>query len=196
MDKAQLVEIANTEMPFGKYKGRRLIDVPEEYLLWFARKDQFPAGHLGELMALTLLIKTEGLSDLVQPPEESALGFGRVGLFLSETRIGLLLVAPRQHRADHQLDLVEDHQRQHHDAEDGGREENIGHRNAVGRALFEPQKTMVISSALLKPQRRATKTLTAMTMASSTRLTTTINSSDPRPTLCQMPFTTASLKAE
>lgn len=37
MDKAQLVEIANTEMPFGKYKGRRLIDVPEEYLLWFAR---------------------------------------------------------------------------------------------------------------------------------------------------------------
>lgn len=28
MDKAQLVEIANTEMPFGKYKGRRLIDVP------------------------------------------------------------------------------------------------------------------------------------------------------------------------
>ncbi len=39
MDKAQLVEIANTEMPFGKYKGRRLIDVPEEYLLWFARKD-------------------------------------------------------------------------------------------------------------------------------------------------------------
>ncbi|EMW0871502.1 hypothetical protein CI665_007070 [Klebsiella quasipneumoniae subsp. similipneumoniae] len=67
MDKAQLFEIANTEMPFGKYKGRRLIDVPEEYLLWFARKDQFPAGNLGELMALTLLIKSEGLSELVQP---------------------------------------------------------------------------------------------------------------------------------
>jgi uncharacterized protein (DUF3820 family) len=31
VDKEQLVEIANTEMPFGKYKGRRLIDVPEEY---------------------------------------------------------------------------------------------------------------------------------------------------------------------
>ena len=67
MDKDQLIEIANTEMPFGKYKGRRLIDVPEEYLLWFARKDQFPAGHLGELMALTLLIKTEGLTSLVEP---------------------------------------------------------------------------------------------------------------------------------
>lgn len=67
MEKEQLVEIANTVMPFGKYQGRRLIDVPEEYLLWFARKDQFPAGKLGELMAVTLLIKTEGLTQLVQP---------------------------------------------------------------------------------------------------------------------------------
>ncbi|AGN85120.1 MULTISPECIES: DUF3820 family protein [Enterobacteriaceae] len=67
MEKEQLVEIANTLMPFGKYQGRRLIDLPEEYLLWFARKDSFPAGRLGELMQITLLIKTEGLSHLVQP---------------------------------------------------------------------------------------------------------------------------------
>ena len=67
MEKEQLVEIANTEMPFGKYKGRRLIDLPEEYLLWFARKDEFPTGRLGELMAITLLIETEGLTQLVQP---------------------------------------------------------------------------------------------------------------------------------
>ena len=67
MEKEQLVEIANTEMPFGKYKGRRLIDLPEEYLLWFARKDEFPAGRLGELMAIALLIKTEGRTQLVQP---------------------------------------------------------------------------------------------------------------------------------
>ena len=64
MEKEQLIEIANTIMPFGKYKGRRLIDLPEEYLLWFARKD---AGKLGELMQITLLIKTEGLTQLVQP---------------------------------------------------------------------------------------------------------------------------------
>ncbi len=44
MDKAQLIEIANTEMPFGKYKGRRLIDLPEEYLLWFARRMNFLPG--------------------------------------------------------------------------------------------------------------------------------------------------------
>ncbi|EEC9009471.1 DUF3820 family protein [Escherichia coli] len=91
MEKEQLIEIANTIMPFGKYKGRRLIDLPEEYLLWFARKDEFPAGKLGELMQITLLIKTEGLTQLVQPlklkadasgadatgpaPEASALSF-------------------------------------------------------------------------------------------------------------------------
>ena len=45
----------------------RLIDLPEEYLLWFARKDEFPAGKLGELMQITLLIKIEGLTQLVQP---------------------------------------------------------------------------------------------------------------------------------
>jgi len=71
MEKEQLIAIANTEMPFGKYKGRRLIDLPEEYLLWFARKDEFPPGKLGELMAVernvTLLIKSEGLGHLVQP---------------------------------------------------------------------------------------------------------------------------------
>ena len=59
MEKEQLIEIANTIMP--------LIDLPEEYLLWFARKDEFPAGKLGELMQITLLIKTEGLTQLVQP---------------------------------------------------------------------------------------------------------------------------------
>ncbi|THD33440.1 DUF3820 family protein [Pantoea sp. R102] len=71
MDKQQLVEIANTAMPFGKYKGRMLIDVPEEYLLWFARKNEFPAGKLGELMQLTLAIKIEGLQDLVKPLRRS-----------------------------------------------------------------------------------------------------------------------------
>ncbi|HBZ17025.1 DUF3820 family protein [Candidatus Pantoea floridensis] len=71
MDKQQLVEIANTVMPFGKYKGRVLIDVPEEYLLWFARKDEFPAGKLGDLMQLTLVIKSEGLEGLVKPLKRS-----------------------------------------------------------------------------------------------------------------------------
>ncbi|ADM99844.1 MULTISPECIES: DUF3820 family protein [Dickeya] len=67
MEKADLLAIANTPMPFGKYKGRMLIDLPEEYLLWFARKGEFPAGRLGELMQITLAIKMEGLQGLVKP---------------------------------------------------------------------------------------------------------------------------------
>ena len=67
MNPEKLQLLVTREMPFGKYKGRRLIDLPEEYLLWFARKDEFPAGKLGELMQITLLIKTEGLTQLVQP---------------------------------------------------------------------------------------------------------------------------------
>jgi len=67
MEKEHLIEIANTVMPFGKYQGRVLIDLPEEYLLWFARKGEFPQGHLGELMELTLAIKVEGLEGLVKP---------------------------------------------------------------------------------------------------------------------------------
>lgn len=67
MEKEDLIDIANMAMPFGKYQGRRLIDLPEEYLLWFARKESFPKGRLGELMQMTLAIKVEGLQGLVKP---------------------------------------------------------------------------------------------------------------------------------
>ncbi|ACT05681.1 conserved hypothetical protein [Dickeya chrysanthemi Ech1591] len=72
MEKEDLLAIANTPMPFGKYKGRMLIDLPEEYLLWFARKGEFPAGRLGELMQVTLAIKMEGLQGLVKPLRRSS----------------------------------------------------------------------------------------------------------------------------
>ncbi|WP_445356759.1 DUF3820 family protein [Microbulbifer sp. ANSA002] len=65
-EKQQLIDIAQTSMPFGKYAGRVLIDLPEEYLLWFAKKG-FPTGKLGQLMALTLEIKIEGLEGLIAP---------------------------------------------------------------------------------------------------------------------------------
>lgn len=67
LDSEVLAELASTEMPFGKYRGRLLMALPEDYLLWFARKDNFPPGRLGELMTLALVIKTEGLEPLVQP---------------------------------------------------------------------------------------------------------------------------------
>ena len=65
-DKQDLLDIARTEMPFGKYAGRVLIDLPEPYLLWFRQKG-FPAGRLGQLLALTLEIKTEGLEGVIRP---------------------------------------------------------------------------------------------------------------------------------
>ncbi|SFN13203.1 hypothetical protein SAMN05216516_102515 [Izhakiella capsodis] len=67
MEKESLLKIANTAMPFGKYKGYMLIDLPEPYLLWFARKGEFPSGPLGELMQMTLAIKIEGLEGLIKP---------------------------------------------------------------------------------------------------------------------------------
>jgi len=66
LEKQHLIAVANTEMPFGKYQGRMLIDLPEEYLLWF-RKKGMPPGKLGQLMELTLELKIEGLDKLVKP---------------------------------------------------------------------------------------------------------------------------------
>lgn len=64
--KEDLVSIANDIMPFGKYQGRRLIDLPEPYLLWFAGKG-FPKGRLGKLLTLVLEIKVNGLTELITP---------------------------------------------------------------------------------------------------------------------------------
>jgi len=62
----QLIKVANTRMPFGKYEGRRLMDLPEDYLVWFSKKG-FPEGQLGELLALALIIDTEELKHLLRP---------------------------------------------------------------------------------------------------------------------------------
>lgn len=69
IEKNHLIQLANTTMPFGKYAGRVIIDLPEEYLLWFAHKG-FPDGQLGELLALALEIKVNGQEDLLNPLRE------------------------------------------------------------------------------------------------------------------------------
>jgi hypothetical protein len=53
-------------MPFGKYKGRLLIDLPEPYVVWFANQG-FPKGELGEMLATLYEIKANGLEGVVRP---------------------------------------------------------------------------------------------------------------------------------
>ena len=53
-------------MPYGKYKGRVIADLPGHYLNWFARGG-FPTGDLGRLLALMQTIDTNGLSNLLTP---------------------------------------------------------------------------------------------------------------------------------
>ena len=60
-----LLEILKTEMPFGKYKGAKLIDLPQNYLNWFAQKG-FPKGKLGMQLNLVHEIKLNGLEEIVR----------------------------------------------------------------------------------------------------------------------------------
>lgn len=63
----QSLELLMTRsMPFGKYQGRIIADLPGDYLAWFARKG-FPTGELGELLALMHEVDHNGLSDLLVP---------------------------------------------------------------------------------------------------------------------------------
>ncbi len=54
------------EMPYGKYKGRKIADLPGNYLNWFAREG-FPKGETGRLLALMQEIDHNGLSSLLDP---------------------------------------------------------------------------------------------------------------------------------
>ncbi len=61
-DNRELIKAINTKMPFGKYKGRILLNLPEHYLVWFRQKG-FPKGKLGEQLQLMYEIKLNGLED-------------------------------------------------------------------------------------------------------------------------------------
>ncbi len=65
-DPGLLLKLANYRMPFGKYANRLLIDLPEPYVVWFANKG-FPKGELGQMLAILLEIKINGLEHLIRP---------------------------------------------------------------------------------------------------------------------------------
>lgn len=65
-DKTILLEMVKTKMPFGKYKGTVIADLPVSYLEWFLRKGGFPKSRLGNMMATTYEIKQNGLQEIIE----------------------------------------------------------------------------------------------------------------------------------
>ncbi|MGH8034243.1 MAG: DUF3820 family protein [Polaromonas sp.] len=66
MNPEDLQLLLSREMPYGKYKGRLIADLPGNYLNWFARKG-FPKGEIGRLLALMQEIDHNGLTSLLDP---------------------------------------------------------------------------------------------------------------------------------
>ena len=66
MRREDLELLVSREMPFGKYKGRKIADLPGHYLNWFAREG-FPSGRLGQLLALMHELDHNGLKSLLDP---------------------------------------------------------------------------------------------------------------------------------
>ena len=62
-NREELVAALSAKMPFGKYQGRKLLDLPEPYLVWFNQKG-FPKGKLGRQLQLMYEIKLNGLEDM------------------------------------------------------------------------------------------------------------------------------------
>ena len=71
MNEQLLLEAINQTMPFGKYRGRKLLELPEPYLVWFHNQG-FPSGKLGEQLALMHEVKVNGLETLLYPLLKSA----------------------------------------------------------------------------------------------------------------------------
>lgn len=64
MDKQILIDLVTKKMPFGKYQGRLLCDVPEHYLVWMHGKG-FPEGKLGMWLHTLYEIRLNGLEDIL-----------------------------------------------------------------------------------------------------------------------------------
>ncbi|MEQ1556263.1 MAG: DUF3820 family protein [Gallionella sp.] len=66
MNTQHLEKLVTTTMPFGKYQGHLIADLPGRYLNWFANQG-FPKGEIGQLLALMQELDHNGLSDLLTP---------------------------------------------------------------------------------------------------------------------------------
>ncbi|MDF0378577.1 DUF3820 family protein [Methylophilus sp. YYY-1] len=70
MKNEDLLQLVSVKMPYGKYQGRLIADLPGHYLNWFAREG-FPRGELGRLLQLMQEIDHNGLSPLLNPLRET-----------------------------------------------------------------------------------------------------------------------------
>ena len=70
-DKKFLTDLANTKMPYGKYQGRYLIDLPEYYVVWYHSKG-FPKGKLGLMLGLVYELKLNGLEYLIREIQKNS----------------------------------------------------------------------------------------------------------------------------
>jgi hypothetical protein len=61
-----LTELVSSRMPYGRYKGSRICDIPEHYLVWMSQKG-FPSGKLGMLLGTMYEIRLNGLEYLLKP---------------------------------------------------------------------------------------------------------------------------------
>jgi uncharacterized protein (DUF3820 family) len=66
IEPSYLIDLVKTEMPYGKYQGKLLCDLPVSYLEWFNRNG-FPKGKLGVLLEMMYEIKLNGLEHLITP---------------------------------------------------------------------------------------------------------------------------------
>jgi uncharacterized protein (DUF3820 family) len=65
MDRQILLDLVSKKMPFGKYKGKLLCDIPEDYLIWMHRKG-FPEGKLGMWLSTLYEIRLNGLEEILR----------------------------------------------------------------------------------------------------------------------------------
>ena len=63
-DKDELLDLAAARMPFGRFQGRKVIDLPEAYLVWFNQKG-FPDGKLGRQLRMVYEIKANGIGHIL-----------------------------------------------------------------------------------------------------------------------------------
>jgi len=64
-DRQFLIEVSKMRMPYGKYKGRFLIDLPEHYMVWYHNKG-FPKGKMGQMLGLVYELQLNGLEDMIR----------------------------------------------------------------------------------------------------------------------------------